>query len=161
MISQLDARRAAFNQATDEAIAALRKLAAFSAQGISAGLSANGTSSSGKPSAQDFYGLNLADAAKKYLRVTKEKATNKEIAAGLDAIGYIHNSTNLANNVGTALWRAEQNSDPDLVRHGRYWLLTEWGIRKPKTRKFHVASLNPNDMLDDDDAPAEDEAADD
>lgn len=137
MIQQLEARRAAFNTATDAAVSALRRLLEFGSIGVGVGSNGSPSASAVSVGPDEFYGLSVAEAAKKYLRNARRKMTNKEIADGLDALGYIHNSKDLPNNIGTALWRAEQSNDPDLFRHGRYWLLTEWtGGRKPtKPRK--------------------------
>jgi hypothetical protein len=142
VITQLEARRAEFNDATDTAIEAMRRLANLSAPG-SSGVplsgSVNGTVTlSGTLSVgpDEFYGLSVAEVVKKYLRLVRRKMTNKEIAEGLNGLGYIHNSKDLANNIGTALWRAEQADDPELFRQGRHWLLTEWtGGRKPAKLK--------------------------
>lgn len=154
-IGQLEARRTAFNAATDAAIEALRRLTSLSsgsggsgAIGVSASVA--GTFSVGPG---EFFGLSVAEAAKRYLRIRRIKMTNKEIAEGLDSLGYIHNSKDLSNNIGTALWRAEQANDPDIFRQGRYWLLTEWtGGRKPRKQaetpdpgSEHVFGQNPED----------------
>ena len=137
LIAQLEARRAAFNTATDDAISSLRRLFSFGTTVNMAALAAPTTPGAGTAAhaPDEYYGLSVADAAKKYLRTMRRKLTNKEIAEGLDSVGYIHNSKDLPNNVGTALWRAEHQGDQDLVRHGRYWLLTEWGVRKRPTPK--------------------------
>ncbi len=147
VIAQLEARRTAFNAATDEAISALMRLAAVAGIGgvVMDGIGIPNASGPNLnyQSPDSYYGLAVSEAAKKYLRSARRKLTNKEIADGLEAVGFIHNSKDLANNVGTALWRAEREGDTDLVRHGRYWLLTEWGVRKSKPRRSSDSQEEP------------------
>lgn len=148
VIADLEARRATFNQATDQAIIGIRQILSLSTGAGMVAALADATNGA------DFFGLGLVDAVKKLLRQSRRKMSNKEIADALEKGGFIHTSKDFSNTVGTALWRAEKDGDAGLFRQGRFWLLDEWapGRRKGRTEDpgdIEVESANdpppPND----------------
>lgn len=80
-----------------------------------------------------FFGLSIAEAAKRYLEMVKRKQSVKDIADALERGGLPHTSNNFVNTVGTMINRASM-TDPELVRVGRgEWGLAGWyGNRRPK-----------------------------
>ena len=83
-----------------------------------------------------FFGMSIPAAAQKFLSIRKKPATSPEIAQALEAGGYNHQSSNLANTLNTALTR-----NPDMfakVKRGT------WGLRS------WYPNFRPMDENDDD-----------
>jgi hypothetical protein len=158
VIADLETKRAAFNASVDGAINGIRHVLNAiaglpSGPGVTPHISSTavvgGQQAALTPDA--FFGLNLADAAIKYLQNVKKQQTTREIADALEAANYHHTSQNFVNTVNTALYRREKE-DGDVVKIGRNWALAEWypGRRRgPIAPKEHkVASLHPGEMID-------------
>jgi len=147
VISDLEARRKAFNESVDAAINGIRQTMAIlggaNSTGASTGLSASIAAPNG------YLGMSLLDAAKKALRMTRRPMTNAEIAEALTAGGFLHNSANFTNTLGTSLWRASEGGDRDIVRNGRRWLLREWapGLRSRRNDDDDEAAPGTDPIL--------------
>ena len=127
VLADLRARRASI----DSAIAAIEQLQAVLAGQPGDGLAASRQIDPASIPEDAFFGLSIAEAAKKYLGMVKRKQSVKEIADALDRGGLPHTSTDFINTVGTMLRRA---NDPELAKVGRGdWGLANWyGNRRPK-----------------------------
>jgi hypothetical protein len=129
VLADLEARRASFNRAIDGAISSIRQILALTSVTGEVGtgsLKLNGLAPTVQIDTDGFFGLSLVDAAKKYLKVSRRKLTNPEIAEGLDKAGFVHTSKDFTNTVGSTLLRALNQGDKEIFRQGRYWLLSEW-----------------------------------
>ena len=94
-----------------------------------------GRTSVGRPLGSDtFFGLRVADAARKYLRIVHELQPTQAICDALRAGGLRTHSKNFYSTVYTALQR-EQHSETGFVRVGRDWGLAEWYPGRPKDRR--------------------------
>jgi hypothetical protein len=157
VIKDLQARRAAFNAALDTAIASIRQVLAL-ASGIGV-FTPQGNGSTTPPAQGDddgaFLGLTIGDAAKKYLRLARKPLSSREIAAGLEQVGYVHTSKNFINTVNTAMWRAEK-AEGDVFRTERGWALLEWAPnrRKPKEKSDEAMSPIEGDVAEIDESGA-------
>jgi hypothetical protein len=80
-----------------------------------------------------FFRMSVPEAIKKFLNIAKGPRTAKDITAGLDQGGLIHQAKNLYATVYPTLLRMEQSGDVARVGKGQ-WGLTEWypGGRKPE-----------------------------
>jgi len=132
VIADLQQRRNEFNQAVDASIASLELMLRL--------WGATSKPSATKPPvavaqpsavvANPFKNLSLAAAAIKHLQTVGHPQTNQEIAAALDAAGFVHaGSSSFANLVGTALWRVAQGENAPVTRSGRLWALGQWSLR--------------------------------
>jgi hypothetical protein len=81
-----------------------------------------------------FFGLNIMDAAKKFLSMRKRPSSVPEIVEGLKRGGQVNaNNEGFNNTLGSTLSRSETNSGP-MVRVSRgQWGLREWYANKPRT----------------------------
>lgn len=161
VVADLEAKRATFNAWVDTAIQNMRQVLA-AVSGIPQSMSVVGSgglptpSGTGNPHGTSaltpdaFFGLSIAEAAIKYLEVTKRQQTTREITDALLGAKYHHTSQNFINTVNTALYRRERD-DGDVVRIGRSWALTEWypGRRRGHKGKDTVGPAEPTNGVDD------------
>lgn len=160
VISDLEAKRAAFNAAVDVAIqnmrfvmAAMNSLSVAPAAGNLAllGHAPKVSVTPGGVTPDAFFGLGIAEAAIKYLQIVKRQQTSRDIADALEGANYHHTSQNFVNTVNTALYRRERD-EKDVVKIGRNWALAEWypGRRKGKgERPADEPAHDANNDLDD------------
>lgn len=69
-------------------------------------------------------GLPIGEACVAVLRKLGRPASNSEITATLKSDGYVINSSNPVNNVGSCL-NNRVNTKKDVIRDGRFWKLAE------------------------------------
>lgn len=72
-----------------------------------------------------FFGMGVADSARKYLASVKRPKTTREIAAALESGGLTHTSKDFNRTVSTILSQKAQQAD-DIVRVGDGWGLAVW-----------------------------------
>lgn len=72
-----------------------------------------------------FFGMGIADAAKKYLSMTRRPQNTKDIVQALESGGLTHTSKNFVNTVFSVLKRQEKQVG-DIIRVKRDWGLAEW-----------------------------------
>lgn len=79
----------------------------------------------------DFFGMGVAEAAAKFLGMTKKPQSTQEILEALNAGGLTHSSKNFYNTVYTSLKRREEQ-DGDIIQVNKKWGLAAWfpGYRK-------------------------------
>jgi hypothetical protein len=78
----------------------------------------------GEIDATTFYGMTIADASLKYLRIVKRPQAAPDIAAGLERGGLAHESKNFANTVYATLQRVNERNGEIIRLPGRKWGLT-------------------------------------
>jgi hypothetical protein len=84
-----------------------------------------------------FFGMSIADAAKKFLAMKKKPQTTADIAEALEKGGMTHTSGNWGNTVGSVLNRID-GSTGEIVRVKRgTWGLASWypGRKRPEKPK--------------------------
>lgn len=150
VLADLEAKRVAFNTAMDNAITGIKTVLALSAVPLAQTVQPATTpappttpTSTTVVTPDAFFGLGLADAAIKYLRLVKRQQTTREITDALEKANYHHTSQNFINTVNTALYRREKD-EGDVVKISRHWALAEWY----PGRRRKVASLNPKDFVE-------------
>lgn len=84
-----------------------------------------------------FFGLSIAEAAKKFLNIKKKPQTTKQIAEALTAGGLQNASGNFGNSVGSVLNRNAATATSTFVNVSRgTWGLRSWYPNyRPKTAK--------------------------
>lgn len=91
-----------------------------------------------------FLGLGLAEAAKKYLGMVRQKKTTREIAAALEQGGIVNRAKSFYSTVFTALKRASKGGG--IVKIGNEWGLAEWyprhGSRQNNMKSISSTSDN-------------------
>lgn len=130
VLADLRSRRAQL----DAAIAAIEAIAGVGAQ--DAGTGAVEQAAAGRPSdlrSDSFFGMGIADAAKKYLSMMKRPQSLAEISKALVSGGFTHASTNFSATLHTALSRRAKIGEFVKVKRGQ-WGLSEWypGISKKR-----------------------------
>lgn len=127
-IADLRAKR----DAIDQAIKSFERLVAFGAMNLInsntvPGLpdGATGVATDGSIRSDTFFNLTIVDAVKKYLGMSKQPKSLKEILAALEAGGFVHDSVNFYATVHSSLLRREKVIK-DVVRVKRKWALTAW-----------------------------------
>jgi hypothetical protein len=146
MISQLKEQQTALA----EAIGALEKLESlgFGSMKAPADFSSNGIS---REIQQDtFFGMSIAEAAKKYLNMSGKKPQSTDGIT--DALG--RGGLNVTrDSVGTILVRVA-NQDGDIVRVGRgIWGLLEWYPGRPRRAKKKTENGGAEESKGDDERP--------
>ena len=126
VLEDLEARRAAL----DGAISVLRQLVGTGALEAvlvpppSGAKSEGARNSSQTPSEVTpglFHGLSVAEAARKFLEMTKAKQRTVDITAALKRGGIESAAGNFYSNVFTTMMRRK-----DFIKLGKYWALAEW-----------------------------------
>ena len=79
-----------------------------------------------------FFGMNILDAAVKYLQIEKRPKRAEEIADALLAGGYMSNAKNFHANVSTTLRRDDDRGGLTVRMHNKTWALAEWYPSRPK-----------------------------
>lgn len=132
MVAQLKAQRIAM----DEAIAALEKLESLGFGSMQAPSGSSNNNGSVQEIQRDtFFGMSIADAAKKFLGMSGRKPQTTD--AITDALGRGGLSAR-GDSVGTILVRVA-NQEGDIVRVGRgLWGLLEWYPGRPRKAKKKV-----------------------
>jgi hypothetical protein len=74
-----------------------------------------------------FHGLSVAEAARKFLEMTKKKQRMKDISEALQRGGIESISDNFYGNVFTTMARRK-----DFVKLGKFWALAEWYPNRPE-----------------------------
>lgn len=84
-----------------------------------------------------FFAMSIGDAIKKFLAMVKQKQPIPEIVRALELGGLQHTSKDFAATVRSALFRELRKDDPEIVKVGDDYGLTEWypGYRKKKNAK--------------------------
>ena len=72
-----------------------------------------------------FFGMGIADAARKYLAAVKRPKSTREIASALQDGGMTHTSKNFIKTVSTILSQKNQQ-DGDIIKVGDGWGLAAW-----------------------------------
>jgi hypothetical protein len=86
------------------------------------------------PATDAFFGMSIADAARKYLRLRKRKAATAELAQALEQGGLTHASENFVATVSAILSRESRRAG-EIVKVARgEWGLSEWypGLRQKR-----------------------------
>lgn len=119
VLADLRARR----EKLDIAIRAIEEIATLGGADLSA------TSGTIRP--DSFFGMQVLDAAIKYLKMAKAPKPASDIANALEMGGLTHQSKNFASTVYTTLSRDEDRGG-EMVKVGQNWGLAEWypGRRK-------------------------------
>jgi len=123
----------------DRAIAGIEIVLGLAPSSASASVATtHGHSASGDLGEDAFFGMSIAEAAKKYLQFKKKPQTTQVIAAALKAHGLQNASESFSNTVGSVINRnADPSNNPTFVRVGRAtWGLKSWyPNHKPKPAK--------------------------
>ena len=98
-----------------------------------------------------FFGMNILDAAVKYLQIEKRPKRAEEIADALIAGGYMSNAKNFHANVSTTLRRDDDRGGPAVRMPNKTWALAEWYPSRPK-KQGAEAKEGDSDGLSDDSA---------
>jgi hypothetical protein len=135
VLADLRAKRAKI----DAAIEAIEDLLGVASSAPAGSLQRQGASQAIE--GDTFFGLSVADAAKKYLQIVKKKQSTRDIAKALESGGLTHNSKDFYNTVYTVLTRSEFFAKlPDST-----WGLAEW-------YKGRRVSLNPRTFVNEDES---------
>jgi hypothetical protein len=85
----------------------------------------------GRIAPDEFFGLSIPEAVKKYLAIMKQPQSPKAMVEGLQAGGLLTNAKNFYPNVTTALKRLRLAEQVVLTPNG--WGLTAWYPNRPKS----------------------------
>ena len=144
VLADLEAQRAEL----DSAIAVIKKQLGKPADQdgrVSVPSSKSGAVSHPNIATDAFFGMGVAEAAKKYLGMVRKSQTVQEICVALEAGGFPHTSKSFYATVFTALKRRFEDQG-DIVRVKRgVWGLAEWypGFKKGKKQEETKADQQP------------------
>lgn len=128
-------------QKRDELDAAIKAIQPF----VGAGAQAR-TARAGSEELQpdSFFGMNILDAAVKYLHMAKRPKRADEIADALLAGGYMTTAKNFQANVQTTLRREDDREGSTVWMPNKTWALAEWYPSRPKKQ-----GVDPKDDSED------------
>jgi hypothetical protein len=148
VLADLEQRRDALNTA----IEAIRPLAeAGGAEGIpSVPRSASRSGGAIQMRPDEFFGMSILQAAKRYLALAKQPKTAPDIAETVKAHGLLNTSKGFTNTVYSVLYRESARGGKTVVRVGNAWGLSEWYPNRPKSQpKGKKAAPDAEDDTDD------------
>lgn len=136
VLADLRAKRAEL----DAAIVTIEKVMGIASAVGSASGSSTAIGVSGSVTEGMFFGMNLTEAARKYLHGVRKKQSAREIAEALERGGFHHQSKDFPNTVRAIMARNASN-EGDFIRLQTDWGLAEWfpGRRTSKGAKKEEA----------------------
>jgi hypothetical protein len=133
VLADLESKRDAINAAID----GIKKLIHVSTQLLPDGTIKQGAGQlpeSQEIASDTFFGMTVADAIEKYLRIMKKPQPVRDIAPALEAGGFVHTSQRFAKTVAGTLDRLSKGDDAKFAKIKGEWGLVEWypGLKKSK-----------------------------
>lgn len=96
-----------------------------------------------------FFGMTILDAAKKFLGMTKRPQSAAQVTDALKQGGYLFQSGNPVNTVGSVLNRSDAKGG-DVIRVGRgSFGLASWYPNRPKRKKSNGDSPEADELSED------------
>lgn len=124
----------------DSAIAAIERIAGLesSGDGASVRIGARGVEQAIR--SDEFFGMSVPDAIKKYLDIRKRPQSPSEITKGLKDGGFVTRAKDFSLSVATTLRRLKKRGEVVHLSEKRQWGLAAW---YPGTPKRQAATATP------------------
>lgn len=128
VIADLEAKK----DTLEKTIANLRQLISLGILGLQVSGSFTVSEQEGSLPDDFFFGMGIADAAKKYLAVAKKTKTTREIADALERGGITHASQDFTKTVNTVLNTKLREENDEIIKVKEKWGLIGWyrGMKK-------------------------------
>jgi hypothetical protein len=105
---------------------------------------------SGEMRSDEFFGMSIVNAAKKYLSIVRKPTPAPTIAREIKAHGLLNNSKGFPGTVYSLLYRESEKPNGSIIKMpGNEWALAEWYPNRPKPRKGAVAPGSEEPTTDD------------
>lgn len=82
----------------------------------------------------EFFGMSILQAAKRYLAIVKQPKSATEIAKTVKEHGLLNTSKGFQNTVYSVLYREAERGGRSVVKVGNAWGLSEWYPNRPKPK---------------------------